>query len=627
MDGASGPLSKISSTSDKATDKILKASGATDTFNKKLDATGASANKASSGTSKLVTKLISLAALLKGITIVDGYTNTSARLGLITDSLEEQKKLQEQIFASANRSRGIYSDMASAVAKLGITASEAFGSNDELVAFTELIQKGFKVGGASQSEQSAAMLQLTQAMGSGKLQGDEFRSIMENAPMIADAIAKYVNISKGELKELASEGEITSDIIKNAIFAASDGINEKFESMPMTFSEVWSKIKNAGTQAFGGMMENISTMLNSTGIINAINVIIGAIYLLADTINFVVGLISDYWPVIQAILIGIGALILINIIGYLSAVIPVLISIISLWFSMNLPMIAMIGAIAAIVYAFGKLGITAEDVFGFIGGVVGVAVAMISNLFLGLLELVLGVINFLVTPFVNFANFIGNIFTSPISSVIYMFQGMADSILATIQKVASAMDFVFGSNMADTVAGWRSGLKEMADNAVAEYAPNEDYQKVMNEFDMSASDFGFERVDENEAWEKGTQVGKNVYSAAGDKLSDIADSLTNKGGNTGAIDTSGFGSASDPLTVKGKGKNDKVDVNMSDEDMQYLRDIAERDYINKFSTNTLAPNVTISFGDVHETADANKVAGRIKKILQEEIALTAEGAY
>lgn len=629
FDGYSTTINRVIRKTDDATSKILRASGATDTFNSELKATGASAGILSTGLGKLVGTVASLAAVQKGMSIADEYTNTAARLGLITNSLEEQKALQADIFAAADRAKGTYSGMAGAISKMGLMAGEAFSSNgklniDELVAFTELLQKGFKVGGSSSTEQSSAMLQLTQAMGSGKLQGDEFRSIMENAPMIADAIAKYTGKSKGELKELSSEGLITPDIIKNAMFMAADDINTKFETMPMTFADIWNRIKNAGTEAFSSIMESITKLLNTDGFTNFVNRIIDGIYMLANIISYVSNLIVDNWPIIQTILIGIGALILINIIGYLTAAIPVLLTNIALWWSMNAPIVAIVATIALVIYALGQMGVTVEDVFGFIGAVIGVSIATIHNLFLGAFELVLGILNFLVNPIIQIANLIGNVFINPISSVIYLFQGMADSVLGIIEKIASAMDLVFGSNMADTVSGWRSGLKEMADAAVAKRAPDENYQKLFDEQAFSVEGLGFERMNYTDSWNKGKSVGTDVYGNIEGALNSLTGSFTGKGSD---FDVSEFGTTSNPLSIVGTGSGGKVDVDMSDEDLKYMRDIAERDYINKFSTATLAPNVAFTFGDIRETADVNQIKGTLEKMMCEEIAVAAEGDY
>ena len=171
FDGYSTTINKINRKTDEATNKILKASGATDSFNSKLKNTGSSAGIFSSGLGKVASVAALAVAAMKGMSIADEFTNTSARLNLINDGLQTQAELQDKIFAAANRSKGAYSSMADAVAKLQLNAGEQFKTNDEAIAFTELLQKSFKVGGTSGTEQSSAMLQLTQAMGAGKLQG------------------------------------------------------------------------------------------------------------------------------------------------------------------------------------------------------------------------------------------------------------------------------------------------------------------------------------------------------------------------------------------------------------------------------------------------------------------------
>ena len=189
--------------------------------------------------------------------------------------------------------------MPNAVAKMKMLAGDAFGSNQEAIGFTELLQKSLKVSGAGTSEQQSAFLQLTQAMASGKLQGDEFRSIMENAPMVANAIAKYLDVSKGELKELSSDGAITAEIIKNAMFDSADDINEKFKTMPQTFGDVWNRIKNAGTQAFGGVFQKINNILNSDAGQRSINNLIGAIYLAGEAMEGFIDFCVTAWPMVS----------------------------------------------------------------------------------------------------------------------------------------------------------------------------------------------------------------------------------------------------------------------------------------------------------------------------------------
>ena len=231
---------------------------------------------------------------LKGVfNYADQLTQTKSRLDMINDGLQSTAELQNLIYRAANDSRGSYQDMASAVAKLNLLAGDAFSSNKETVAFTNLLNKAFTVSGAGEQEKSSAMYQLTQAMSSGKLQGDEFRSIMENAPMLADAIAKYMGKSKGELKELAAEGAITSDIIKAALFQAGDDINAKFEEMPMTFGQAATSIKNTWDYSMQQVADKINDALNNPAVQTAIQNIQNAIMILGAVIGNVVTFILN----------------------------------------------------------------------------------------------------------------------------------------------------------------------------------------------------------------------------------------------------------------------------------------------------------------------------------------------
>lgn len=210
---------------------------------------------------ELMQKAINGVSKLTGLS--DTYVLTNARLKLINDGLQTTKQLQDDIFKSAQRTRAPYEVMAASVAKLGLLAKDSFKNNKEALVFTELVQKTFKIAGATTEEQSAGTYQLAQAMAAGKLQGDEFRSIMENAPMIADAISKYLKIPKGVLKELSSEGLITADVIKDAMFIASDDINNMFTGIPKTFGDVATSLVNISNKSFAPIYQILSNALNS----------------------------------------------------------------------------------------------------------------------------------------------------------------------------------------------------------------------------------------------------------------------------------------------------------------------------------------------------------------------------
>jgi tape measure domain-containing protein len=551
-----------------------------------LNATGVSATTAGTGLEKLVGKVAMLTGAMKGIDISDSYMNTSARLGLITDDLKEQKALQKDIFAAANRSKGSYAGMANAVAKLGITAMDAFGSNSELVGFTELLQKSFKVGGASQSEQSSGLLQLTQAMAAGKLQGDEFRSIMENAPMVAMAIAEYTGKSKGELKEMSADGLITADIIKNAMFMAADDINSKFADMPYTFADIWTKVKNGGLKAFDPVINKINKLINTDGFMSFVDRVIGGFNTAANAVSWFIDAIVAGWPVIQPILFAISSVMLVDMIRkiYIAA---------AGWWSMHLPILLIIGVIASVIIILNHLGISFQDIFSFVGGVVGVFATYFYNRFVYMWNFVAA-----------FINFFGNVFNDPVASIKALFLDLAVTGLGYIEKLAQGIEDVLnkipGVNI-DLTSGIESFKNKLADASAS--IKSEAQLKTY----VQSKDF----MDYSEGYTKGSNMGSDIYSKMSGAITGLTDSIT--------------GTSSDPTIVEGSGANGGVKVDMSDEDLSYLRSLAERDYINKFSSATLAPNIVFNISDVKETADLNVLKGYLEGIMREEIDLVAEG--
>lgn len=641
-DGYSNTIDKIEKKTDKATDKVLKASGATDKFNSKLEQTGASANKGSSGLGKFISIAAMVAGAVKGASISDEYTNTSSRLNLINDGLQTQVELQDKIFASANRSRGAYSEMAGAISKMGLLAGDAFTSNDELIAFTELIQKSFKVGGADTSEQQGAMRQLSQAMASGRLQGDELVSIMENAPMVYDAISKYMGLSKGELKKLSSEGLITSDIIKNAMFMAGDDINAKFKEMPMTFADVWTKIKNGATKAFRPLIEKVSKIINTDkfnkftdSLVRGFGVVANIAGKALDAIGKVYDFVKDNWDKLSPI-IGIvttawlaykGALILVKTAQWL-------VNIAMAANPIGILLIAITALVAAIVY----LWETSEGFRSFWADLWASNMttgAKAYNFLIKIFNGIIGAQNYLADNFIQIDGTVRSVWLSIVKTI----AGAAKSIVGSFGFITKNMENSIG--MYNKVAG-AFGQKTIDIPITPETiggaidAEVDKYEKSLlgagkqvknwlsgikrEELKLIDMDQFTKTVEGYQAQIKDFTISDFIKGAVNDLLGlgEIEDPF-------GSQLTDMFGTG--PFEVIGTGTNGAVKVDMSDEDLRYLRDIAERDYINKFSTATLAPNINVSFGDVHEEADANKVAGRIKQILQEEIAMVAEGSY
>lgn len=274
-----------------------------------------SINTANENSNKLLSTIKSVVVALGGITAMKGLvdlsdttTSNRSRLELIVDDNGSVADLENKIFAMSNRTRSDFLATSNVVAKLGILAGDNFKDTDEIVAFTELMNKNFAISGASIQEQTAAMYQLTQAMAAGKLQGDEFRSIMENAPLLAEAIADYTGKSKGELKELSSEGLITADIIKNAMFASADQINARYNKMPMTWAQIWTRIKNVAVKALDPVLVKINELANNQQVQQMFNMFIDgtslaaqAILALIEGISWLVNVLEPMTPVILGI--------------------------------------------------------------------------------------------------------------------------------------------------------------------------------------------------------------------------------------------------------------------------------------------------------------------------------------
>ena len=550
----------------------------------------------------------------------DELTQTSARLNMMNDGLQSTKELQDMIYQSAQRSRASYSTTADIVAKLGQRAGDAFSSNEETIAFAENLNKSFVIAGASQQEMESASLQLTQALGSGVLRGEELNAVFESAPNVIRTIADYLGVGIGQIREMASEGEITANIVKNAMLSATDSINQQFEQMPMTWSQVWTTMKNRALLAFEPVLNKVSELTQNESFVAMMNSIADGLSAIASAaldvflfIGNIVSIFVDNWPSIAPIIMGVVTALAAYKIAVTLATIQQALFNTTLLGCPLVWVIGIIAAIVAVVYLFidaiNKAGGSTYTVSGIICGILASVGAFIWNLVLGVVELIFGVLEQLVNPFVVFANFLGNVFTSPISSIIYLFQGMADAVLGVLEKIASAMDFVFGSNMAGTIAGWRAGLKEMADNAVAKYAPNENYQKVMDELNLSVDDLGLSRINYGDAWEKGNEFGDKLSSlfTPGDSSADLEKYMSQGNNYSSQI-------ADNTSALKA----------MSSEDLKYLKDIAERDTINRFTTAEVIVNLGGVTNTVNSNQDLDGIIEYVTVSLSEQLSVVAE---
>jgi len=605
-----------------------------------------SGSDAASGLAKKVMGFVAafagMAALKEGADMTDQYVNQNSRLAMINDGMQTQAELQEKVFQAAQRSRGVYSDTVNTVAKLGLLAKDAFGSNDETIKFAELMNKSFRVSGASIQEASSGMYQLTQALAAGKLQGDEFRSVMENAPMVAQAIASFTGKSMGQLKEMSAEGTITADIIKGAMFAAADDINAKFDTMPKTFGSVMTSMKNQAVMRFSTTMQKINNYLNSDqgtvmiqGITNATSVLISTVGSLMNIIMMVATFFSSNWGIIEPIIWGIvAAFVAYNAAALVMCAITAAQAIkqgiqtfatiaqtSATWAAayaqggLNAALYAcpitwiialIIGLIVvfyAVIGAINKFAGTSISATGVIAGAFMVALAFIGNLFVGFFNLVMDVFAIIANFIASFAEFFANVFNDPIGSIVRLFSSMADSILSIIEGIASAMDTLFGSNLAGAVSGWRDNLQSMTNDLVGEAKITVDR--------IDPKSMHLDRFEYGKAYDAGYKFGEG--------LEEKFDMSNLFGGANGATDQLKY--ASDTASNTGEMKDS---MKASAEELKYLRDVAEQEVINRFTTAEIKVDMPVN-AQINSEMDLDGVVAHLEQKVYETMNVAAEG--
>ena len=592
------------------------------------------------------------------IGLSDQMTSTTARLSFLVDDGGSVDELEAKIMASAQRSRAAYLDTASAIASMGANAGAAFSSNDELIAFMEQVNKQFVIGGASAQGQAAAMLQLTQAMAAGALRGEELNSILENAPGIARAIEQYMGIAEGSIKQYAQEGQVTAEVVKNALFSVADETNAKFESMPMTWAQIWTNMQNRALQTLDPVLNKLNKLANSEqfstavdGALNALATITALASGILDVFVNIGSAVVDNWSVIEPIAWGlVAALVAYNAVALITQAINGAVALsagvkaaaemmstgatfaaTAAQYGLNAALlacpitwivvgvIALVAGIIALCNWIAKTTGVAAMGFGVITGGINVAIQAVWNAMLVVANVAIGIWNALGACCSN----IGTAFHNVISNVQGWFYGLLSTALTVVEGICAAL------NKLPFVEFDYSGISAKADEYAAKsaeaYGSVEEYQNIGDAFTKGYNTFDtFTDGWASDAFKAGASWG----DGAADKVSSFFDF---GGGGTGGTDLgSGFDLSSiadnTGLTADNTGKTADA-LAVTEEQLEYLRDIAERDAINRFTTAEVKIDMTGMTNRIDGSADLDGVISQLTEGFTEALVTAAEGVH
>ena len=642
-------------------------------FNQEISAGTQQANELTNTIKRAVAAYVSIQSVGKALNISDELVQTTSRLNMMNDGVQTTAELVNMVYAAAQDARGSFSQMADVVARFGNNAKDAFSSSEEVVAFADLIQKQMTIAGASTQEAANAELQLSQALGSGVLRGDELNSIFEQAPNLIQSIADYLDVPIGKIREMAADGELSADVVKAAIFASADEINAKFEEMPMTWGQIWQSMKNTAMIAFQPVLQRLNDIANSeafqtfvNGAIEAMATLANVVLNIFELIGTVGGFIADNWSIISPIIYGvIGALAVYA--AYLgivkgielasaaaSAVMAVgkglyaaatMIATGATWaqttaqLGLNGAMyacpivwiimliIALIAIIFAVCSAIAKLTGVANSGFGVITGGINVVIQFFKNLGLTVANIALGIGNAIAALGSN----IMTAFHNAICSVQAWWYDLLSTCLSVIESICAAL------NKLPFVEFDYSGISSAADDYAAkasEAAGNkEDYQSISDAFNEGFTTFdAFQDGWASDAFNAGAAWGDGVADKVSNfSLSDVfgQTDIPNVGdytsGFSDAIANSGVGDGIGNIDDNTGKIKDSLDI--TEEDLKYLRDIAEQEAINRFTTAEINVDMSGMQNTVNSGDDIDGFMTKLTDSVNEAVDNMTEGVH
>jgi len=637
ISAARAELSRASIAMNTVEQEIREADAAQKQLNNDLRQGQAAASGLAGSLKNVAMAIVTAVGANKVINLSDTVAQTTARLELMNDKQQTTVELQEKIFQSAERARGVYQSTADAVSKLGMQAAQAFSSNDELIAFTEQLNKTFVIAGASAVGVDSVMLQLTQSMAAGKLQGEELNAVLDNAQPIVANIQRYLQNVQGfpksttdNIKQLASDGVITAQIIKNAMFYAADETNAKFAAMPKTFGQVWNSVENRTLKAFQPVLQMINAVANSKGfesmVSGGINAIVTLGNIAAKTFNeiaYVSGVVANNWSMLAPVVWGITAAYLAyNAVSLITkGILATQAMLAGIKATMTAaeagatfmatvaqqglnaalyacPVTWIVAAIIVIIAVF-YLAIAAVNRFA---GTSLSATGIIMGSFYALGNFIMNIIIFLINSWIIFAEFFINIFDNPLYSTKQLFVSWGNGILDIVSTIASAIDKVFGTNMKNAVTSLKNQMTGWVGEMPSSY-------KILGKLQMTNLD---------EAYKKGYDIG-NQFANRFDlsKMSNPAFDL--------GLDLSKFGNDMASTAANTGKMKDSLDI--SEEDLKYMRDVAEQEVINRYTT----AQIKVEMGGVHNSVSSNVdldgMMTYFKDALVETMQTAAEGVH
>lgn len=635
-------------------------------FNQEISAGTQQANELTNTIKRAVAAYVSIQTVGKALNISDELVQTTSRLNMMNDGVQTTAELVNMVYAAAQDARGSFSQMADVVARFGNNAKDAFSSSEEVVAFADLIQKQMTIAGASTQEAANAELQLSQALGSGVLRGDELNSIFEQAPNLIQNIADYLDVPIGKIREMAADGELSADVVKAAIFSAADDINSKFNEMPMTWGQIWQSMQNTALIAFQPVLQRLNDLANSEAFQTFIQ---GAIEAMATLANILLNVfevaasvgafIGDNWSIIAPIIYGVIAALgaYLAIMGIVNAITAISAAIDAtkaaadalaagqtfLWtvqqYGLNAALaacpitwiivliIALIAIIFAVCNAIAKMTGIANSGFGVITGGVNVVIQFFKNLGLTVANIALGIGNAIAALASNMMT----AFHNAICSVQSWFYNLLSTALSVIEGICSAL------NKLPFVEFDYSGISSAADDYAAkasEAAGNkEDYQSISDAFNEGFTTFdAFQDGWASDAFNAGAAWGDGIADKVSNfSLSDVfgQTDIPNVGDYTSgfndAIANSGIGDGVGSIDDNTGKIKDSLDV--TEEDLKYLRDIAEQEAINRFTTAEINVDMSGMQNTVNSGDDIDGFMTKLTDSVNEAVDNMTEGVH